>query len=148
MQLRQHIPVSARVWFSGNRTWIVSKIYFFWDQTETNTVLNWVEEFFLSHCYCYDSHSMFTAVAHVCRSGLFACNSQKASLYTGCAAELLQRHLRLGLETAGGDAAWGVCSGVVMEINIKEKKTFCLYTRVKHEHNINICLKPIWPVVY
>lgn len=99
------------------------------DQTETNTVLNWVAEFLLSNRCCCDGSSLYTAVTHVWRSGPFACNSKKASLYTGCAVGLLWTHLRFGLETASTDAVRDVWSGVVMEINIKEKRTFSVDTR-------------------
>lgn len=75
--------------------------------------------------------ALYTAVTQVWRSGPFACNSQKASLYTGCAVGLLWTHLRLGLETASTDAVRDVWSGVVMEINIKEKRTFSLDTLEK-----------------
>lgn len=107
------------------KSWVFSG-----DQTETNTVLNWIAEFFLSHRCCCDGYSLYTAVTHVWRSGPFACNSQKASLHTGCAVGLLWTHLRLGLETASTDAARDVWSGVVMEINIKGKRKKTVYSKL------------------
>lgn len=68
VQLRQHISVSVRVWFTGNRTWMVSKII---DQTGTNPILNWVADNFFFGC-CRTAVTTVTA----CLLSLHTCAVQ------------------------------------------------------------------------